>query len=304
MQIKDIATAAQLAILLEVSAPKPGNVTCGKDFEDTRYEHFLASAAAFAPVAREAAQRGYSAARGRLPIEKIGIGRLIKKAVIEAKHWHHGGNTILGEAMLLLPLCAGAGHALARDEEVKLGALRKCALSVVKAATYKDTIELYKGIKAASPRLLSAESLDVFDPRSLAEIAEHRITFYQVMRMSEGDSIARELVQGYPVTFELGYPALKRAYESSGDLQRATVECFLSILSAVPDSLIVKKAGKRVAEEVSERARRVLEAGVTEQALEELDEYLRSEGNLLNPGTTADLVASSLFVGLVSGIRP
>ncbi len=304
MQIKDIATAAQLAILLEVSAPKPGNVTCGKDFEDTRYEHFLASAAAFAPVAREAAQRGYSAARGRLPIEKIGIGRLIKKAVIEAKHWHHGGNTILGEAMLLLPLCAGAGHALARDEEVKLGALRKCALSVVKAATYKDTIELYKGIKAASPRLLSAESLDVFDPRSLAEIAEHRITFYQVMRMGEGDSIARELVQGYPVTFELGYPALKRAYESTKDLRRATVECFLSILSAVPDSLIVKKAGKRVAEEVSERARRVLEAGVTEQALEELDEYLRSEGNLLNPGTTADLVASSLFVGLVSGIRP
>ena len=42
----DVRRAAQLACLLEVSAPKPGNVSPGRHFADTRYEDFLASAAA------------------------------------------------------------------------------------------------------------------------------------------------------------------------------------------------------------------------------------------------------------------
>ncbi len=303
MRIVDIATAAQLAVLLEVSAPKPGNVNCLRDFEDTRYEHFLASAAAFGPVAREAAQRGYRAARGKLSMGKVGIGWLIRRAVCEARVWHSGGNTILGEAMLLIPLCAGAGHVLGSGGGVEPDSLRRSTLSVVKAATYRDTLELYRGIKVASPRLQSAERLDVFDRRSLEEIEERRITFYQVMEMSKEDSIAGELVHGYPISFELGYPVLLKAYGCTRDIRRATLECFLHILAKVPDSLIVKKAGRSAAEEVSERVRTVLKTGVNEQALEELDRYLRSRGNLLNPGTTADLVAASLFVALTSGLK-
>ena len=42
----DIASAAQLACLLEASAPKPGNVSPGRHFADARYEDFLASAVA------------------------------------------------------------------------------------------------------------------------------------------------------------------------------------------------------------------------------------------------------------------
>src|SRR4029079_12070873 len=42
----DVATAAQLACLLEASAPKPGNVSPGRHFSDARYEDFLASAVA------------------------------------------------------------------------------------------------------------------------------------------------------------------------------------------------------------------------------------------------------------------
>ncbi len=304
MRIRDIATAAQLAILIEVSAPKPGNVTCVRDFEDTRYEHFLASAAAFGNIARVAARRGYSAARGRMRLSQLGIGGLIRRAVLEAKRWHRGGNTILGEAMLLVPLCAGAGYAFGIRGKAELSAVREGAVRAVEATTYIDTIELYKGIRAASPRLSRAASLDVFDRRSLIEIAERRVTLHQVMRMSAGDSIAGELAEGFPITFELGYPALLRAYESTRDLRRSAVLCFLSILSKVPDSHIAKKAGRRAAEEVSRQAARVLEAGAPEQALEAMDKYLRRKGNLLNPGTTADLVAASLFLALLTGIKP
>src|SRR5256886_6745916 len=41
-QAADVAAAAQLACLLEASAPKPGNVSPFASFRDTSYEDFLA----------------------------------------------------------------------------------------------------------------------------------------------------------------------------------------------------------------------------------------------------------------------
>ena len=49
----DVAAAGQLACLLEVSAPKPGNVSPEHHFHDTRYEDFLASAVAIGPALSE-----------------------------------------------------------------------------------------------------------------------------------------------------------------------------------------------------------------------------------------------------------
>ena len=43
---RQVAQAAQIACLLEVSAPKPGNVSRYADFADTRFEDFLLSAVA------------------------------------------------------------------------------------------------------------------------------------------------------------------------------------------------------------------------------------------------------------------
>src|ERR1700675_4233521 len=53
----DVATAAQLACLLEASAPKPGNVSPGRHFADFRYEDLLASAAAIGGPLAGAATR-------------------------------------------------------------------------------------------------------------------------------------------------------------------------------------------------------------------------------------------------------
>jgi triphosphoribosyl-dephospho-CoA synthetase len=44
-----IQRCLQLAIILEVSADKPGNVNLVVDFEGTRVEHFLASSVAAGP---------------------------------------------------------------------------------------------------------------------------------------------------------------------------------------------------------------------------------------------------------------
>ena len=65
----NVGLAAQLACLLEVSAPKPGNVSPGRHFADLRYEDFLASALAIGePMAgageREHRRDGAAGCRG------------------------------------------------------------------------------------------------------------------------------------------------------------------------------------------------------------------------------------------------
>ena len=71
----EIAAALELALLLEVSAyPKPGNVHRTRDFENTRFEHFLASAVALGPHFRLAALRGSKIADGSILSGELMIG--------------------------------------------------------------------------------------------------------------------------------------------------------------------------------------------------------------------------------------
>src|SRR3989475_5367093 len=63
-QAADVAAAAQLACLLEASAPKPGNVSPFASFRDATYEDFLASAAAIGPALLMAGERSL---RGTIP---------------------------------------------------------------------------------------------------------------------------------------------------------------------------------------------------------------------------------------------
>lgn len=69
----NVGLAAQLACLLEASAPKPGNVSPGRHFSDLRYEDFLASALAIGePMARAGEQS---------------VGATIRKAIEATAQW-------------------------------------------------------------------------------------------------------------------------------------------------------------------------------------------------------------------------
>src|SRR5712691_5008683 len=89
----DVAVAAQLACLLEASAPKPGNVSPGRHFADARYEDFLASAVAIG---------GPLADAGTQP-----VGVTVRLAIEATARWTHS-NTNLGIVLLLTPLAHAA----------------------------------------------------------------------------------------------------------------------------------------------------------------------------------------------------
>ena len=123
------------------------------------------------------------------------------------------------------------------------------------------------------------------------------------------DSICNEWVSDFSITFNVGLPFLKGRFNDSGDPNVSIVDTFLYILARQPDSLIVRKAGQEKATIVSERARNILDEGGSgsEQGLRilwELDDELQEARGALNPGTTADLTAASIFVALLEGWRP
>ena len=82
----DVAAAAQLACLLEASAPTPGNVSPGRHFADARYEDFLASAIAIGiPLA----------GAGTRP-----LGTTVRLAVEETARWTRSNTKSVSRASI------------------------------------------------------------------------------------------------------------------------------------------------------------------------------------------------------------
>ena len=274
---EEIAAAAQLACLLEVSAPKPGNVSPERHFHDTRYEDFLASAVAIGPAIGAAGERP--------------LGATIRAAIEATSRWT-GSNTNLGIVLLLAPLArAAAGQG---------GTLRDRLAAVLDQTTVADAAEAYAAIRRARPGGLGAASAEDV-------AASPTVSLKDAMALAAGrDAIAREYTSRFALTFEVGAPMLAQARRRGLSWTEATVECFLALLAAVPDTHIARKLGRAEAELVTSRAREVLAAGGTASAegraaLAVLDAELRDPRNTRNPGTTADLTCAALFVVIIEG---
>jgi triphosphoribosyl-dephospho-CoA synthase len=274
---EEIAVAAQLACLLEVSAPKPGNVSPERHFHDTRYEDFLASAVAIGPALAEAGARP--------------LGATIRAAVEATSRWSRA-NTNLGIVLLLAPL--------ARAARREGGDLRSRVGAVLDETTVADAADAYAAIRRAQPGGLGAA--DAEDVRGAPTV-----TLRDAMALAaERDTVAREYTTRFSVTFEVGAPALSDARRRGLTWSEATVECFLALLAAVPDTHIARKLGRAESERLSSRAKEIISAGGTASApgraaLAALDAELRDQRNTRNPGTTADLTCAALFVVILEG---
>jgi triphosphoribosyl-dephospho-CoA synthase len=306
-----ISQCLELAILLEVSANKPGNVNFTAGFEGTRVEHFLASAVAARTSFREAASRGVAVTEGKLSLNQVGMGQLIRDCVADISAWQKGGNTLLGTVMLFTPIAVAAGMTPTNGNyKFDFGQLRKNIKLLVEATTAEDAVKVYEAIDVAKPSGLNeAPDLDVNAADSAERLRRENVTLLQVFQIAAGyDDVCSEWVRNYPITFDLAYPYLTEQLER-GDLNTAVVHTFLKILSEHPDTFIIRKAGLEKAREISSDAKRVLDLGGLEtaegrQGLAEFDRKLRKSGNRLNPGTTADLTAAVLTLCTLGGYRP
>ncbi len=273
MNPRHIARCAQIAMILEVSAtPKPGNVDRDHDFPDVTYGHFLVSAIGVGPVFERAAMSNDK------------VGSLIKEAVEESTKWNGGRNTHFGTFLLVMPLIMAAGRG------------DVCAVNeIMQKTTAEDAIEFYKAFKCVDVCLGSVDDLSVDDATSTNEIGRRGLTLYDIMQISaERDGIAQEWVRDFSRTFAGARMLAEKVKEMSTN--DAIVYTYLTLLAEQPDALVQKKFGSSVAKEVSRKASTVLKEQSIDAVRRFDDELIRKR---INPGTTADIIAASLFVHLL-----
>lgn len=274
----DVAAAAQLACLLEVCAPKPGNVSPGQHFGDTRFEHFLASAAAIGAPFSEAHERP--------------LGDTIRLAVEATGQWTRS-NTNLGMILLMAPVARAM--LLYRRPDLR-GAVRE----VLNATTNDDARQTYRAIRMAAPGGLGRVATE-----DVSRVPT--VTLLEAMQLAANrDGVAREYATGYETTFSTGVPALRDARRAGLPWDEAVVETFLALLSVRPDTHIIRRAGDELARAVTRRAADAVAAGgvrteAGRRSLGEMDAFLRADGNMANPGTTADVTATAIFAFLLNG---
>ena len=285
MKAFDIMKASQIACCFEVGSFKPGNVHKNRDYDDIKYHHFISSGIAFGDVIHQAC------------LEKNNIGNFIKKGVIESKKWSPT-NANLGIIMLHMPIAIAASNL----DKFSESALKKETEKIIKNTTVQDAIDAYDAIEIALAFVNAPENgPDLKSKDAKDELIEKNLTLYDVFKISSTwDSISNEWTENFKISYK-GHNLINEYYEEYNNINIAVTKTFINLLSNYPDTLIARKKGIEEAKMVSEKAKEVLN-NFNEKSVLEFDKFLSKDGNKLNPGTTADLIASSLLIFLLDRI--
>ncbi|MFB6308885.1 MAG: triphosphoribosyl-dephospho-CoA synthase [Haloarculaceae archaeon] len=274
---RTIPQNAELALLLEVSGtPKPGNVDREREYDDLRFEHFLAGAVGARP--------GFE-----LAADGERIGRAFERAIAGMAD-QRGGNTQFGAVLLVTPLVAAAAN----------GRLTPAgAHDVVAETTVADAADFYRAFEHVDVAVDDPpEGLEPLDVRrgsdAIPALEDRNLTLLDVMERSrEVDGLAREWTGGFERTFE----AADSLRSADGPVTDRAASVFLELLADEPDSFVATQHDRATAEDVRDRARTVLDG--REDVSSFADDLVDRE---INPGTTADIVAGALFVALQRGL--
>jgi triphosphoribosyl-dephospho-CoA synthase len=269
-----IGQCATLACLLEATAPKVGNVHRGADFENLTFTDFVVSAVAIGPAMENTSSAGV----GRTTLESIRATRQLVDT-----------NTNLGMVLLIAPLAA-----VPIDEPLSSGVAK-----VLRNLTPEDCRLVYEAILLAQPGGMGKVSeMDV-------AAAPPDDLLIAMAAAAERDLVAKQYVTDFDLVLNKVAPWLSES-AARWSLTVSIIHTHLRLLSENPDSLIARKCGLEMAQEVSTYASAVVAAGAPgedsyHEAVADLDFFLRSDGNRRNPGTSADLIAAGLFALLRDG---
>lgn len=271
----ELAEQIEIACLLEATARKPGNVHPAAAFEDLCYDDFVRAANAIAePLAAT---------------RNVGLGRAIFNAV-QVTRETTGTNVNLGIILLLAPLVA-VPEDVPLDEGLPL---------ILERTTIDDAEHVYAAIRLAQPGGMGdATSQDIRQRPT--------VTLRDAMALAaDRDRIAEQYVTDDHIVFK-SRAKLCDLFKSAVDWETAIIALHVWMLSRWPDTLIARKCEVEVAEQVSIDAAALLEtmsntAVLDPRLLGEFDAWLREDGHRRNPGTTADLIAATLFAASRDGL--
>lgn len=255
----------------EATAPKLGNVHPGARFDDLTYQHFLKAAEITSQVLSV--------------VDRTGYGPSVLEAVRQCQQQLQT-NANLGIILLLAPLTL-----VSEKQSLQLG-----ISDVIDSLGIDQAEFLFEAIRLANPGGLGeADEQDVRQSPTLS--------VREAMALAaDRDQIAKAYRDDYEELFGFGVPTLLNEVNTKGQsFPQAIISLQLRWLAHQPDSLIVRKSGWEAGIQVQQKAIDVLQQGGmhTEAGRKraiQFDEWLRLPENRYNPGTTADLIAATLYI--------
>lgn len=314
-----IVSLGQLSILLEASSPKPGNVNRNACFSDMDYRNFLTSASLLSRGLHESATKGIALAKGNLDPSELQLGELIHICVRDSLTGLNHRNTILGSILLYVPLTVAMAASLADMPKFSVHRIRQYIQTIIEHTSVADSTNLYRAFKLTQPggRMIKEDPewsdlhhrYDFDNQKVIENLVEDNVSLADLFKMSSQiDEISNEWSNGFQRTLGEVLPYLSNVSTELDNLEEGIVRSFVWLLARRPDGLIVKKVGRKRAEEIQLLAETTMnnwnETEGPENLIISLDKILREEGNLLNPGTTADIVSAATFCRLVSLTYP
>ena len=260
-----------------------------------------------------AASRGIELADAIVEPDGIQLGQMILDCVSDVFSGINRSNAIFGSILLHVPLIVATAACIKAESKFNPQSVERFLKQSIEASTVEDTINLYKAFQLARPRgdmqnksdawESTHDRLDISNPQVFENIRQDNVNLLDLFQIAEDvDAVSREWVSNFRTTLYETYPYLDGISKGLEDLEEAVVRTFVWRLSIEPDGLIVKKAGSDVAEKVRAIAADILEQEESKASvlIESLEQELTRDGNLLNPGTTADLISAAIFCKLVN----
>ncbi len=327
MKPNTLVTIAVNSSLLEIRTwPKPGNVHKTHNFSQSTYQDFLTVAylgtSTWTSMLKSLQDSSFTLNEQYISFLNLAVKRMMTV--------QSGGNVLLGHYLLNIPLFISA-HECMRLKEYSKSLFWSITHRILNESTPQDTIGLYNAIREAHPGGMGTRKLyDLYSPTINSELLQDNINLIRIFEISKDyDSISETLSSNYhlirtqviPIInlYLEDYPNLRHVFPEKmydqviqNDLQDISVELnelilrvYLYILAQNPDTLIIRKTSKSHTMQVSQHAEELLNV-FSEYSRKEwiklvlnFDETLQKAGGKLNPGTTADLLACSLFAYLI-----
>ncbi len=262
------------SFLIEVNALKPGNVHRYAAGHNMSINDFEKSAELTSPI---------------LCQHDLSVGERIYRAV-EVTMQQVGCNTNLGMLLLFAPLVAAVEE---RQAGTRLG-LRQRLSIVLSSLNDQDARCIFQAIRLANPGGLGES--ERYDVKGMPEISVQAA----MEEARNRDRIALQYVSGFEDIFSYGLVWIKDYTQRWNQVEWAAVLCYLNLLSRFCDSHVVRKHGEKRAEEIRMNSEGIAARFAGQEQPERMkrqllqyDTQLKSTG--INPGTTADLTATSIL---------
>ncbi|MEM7027121.1 MAG: triphosphoribosyl-dephospho-CoA synthase [Pseudomonadota bacterium] len=269
-----IASCVHASFLGEVRSLKPGNVSVYAAGHDMTVIDFERSAEVTTPI---------------ICNPELSFGKRILRAVektIEAV----GCNTNLGMLLLFTPIIMAAEQSDNDHNE-----LQQQVKKVLSKCNQQDAEDVFNAISKANPGGLGTQPEHDVN-------AEVDCSLLEAMQAaSHFDNVALQYVNGFETIFREGIETVRGFVKRWNSVEWATVASYLEFMATLPDSHIQRKYGAELANKIKKDSRVVRDQFIKcdtpangKSILLEFDKQLKQKK--INPGTSADLTATSLLV--------